>query len=135
MLRRDAQVHAVHDFPSGVTAAVFFAAQPELNWELLRSVKNPCYLLWRSPDGNTLHLSMNTPDLADFVREGYSDLPEIRQDAAQERLSRQVSITLAGRWQMMENVDGVTVTENGGNTVINGTFRHGIAKQLKLQKR
>lgn len=135
VLRRDAQVHAVHDLPSGVTAAVFFEAQPELNFELLRSVKNPCYLLWRSPDGNTLHLSMNTPDLADFVREGYSDLPEIRQDAALERLSRQVSITLAGRWQMMENVDGVTVTENGGNTVINGTFRHGIAKQLKLQKR
>ena len=134
VLRRDAQVHAVRDLPSGVTAAVFFEAQPELNWELLRSVKNPSYLLWRHPDKNTLHLSINTPDLADFVREGFSDLPEIRQDAAQERLPRQVSITLAGHWRLLEDVAGVAVAEQGGGTVISGTFRHGMAKQLKLQK-
>ena len=135
VLRRDAQVHAVHDLPTGVMAAVFFEAQPELNWELIRSVKNACYLLWRYTDGKILHLSINTPDLAGFVREGFSDLPAVRQDAARECLSRQVSITLAGRWRLMEEVAGVTVSENGENTVLTGTFRHGIAKQLKLQKR
>lgn len=134
ILRQDSQVHAVQNHPSGVTAAIFFAPQPDLNWPLLRRVQEPSYVMYRQPDDLTLHLSLNTPDLAGFIHRDRNDLPKIRQDKKKEMQDRIVRLAIAGNWQLMEPVPGVTVNTRNGETHICGTFRHGIAKQLKLKK-
>ncbi|MGE4563908.1 MAG: chondroitinase family polysaccharide lyase [Victivallaceae bacterium] len=135
VLRQDASVHAVHDRETGVTGAIFFAAAPKLDWELLRGVENPCYVMFRRDGDARLELSLNTPDLAGFVRKGFTDLEEVPENAAEEEADRSVTIRLAGLWQLAEAVPGVEATAKDGETAITGKFRHGIAYQLVLKKK
>ncbi|MGE4565297.1 MAG: chondroitinase family polysaccharide lyase, partial [Victivallaceae bacterium] len=134
ILRRDAEVHAVEDLPTGVTAAIFFTAQPSLDWELLKKISQPAYVMYRFREDGKLSLSLNTPDLAGFIREGYSDLPPLEQNPAAENADRKVTIVLAGKWRLAAPVPGVELAAEGKNTAITGSFRHGIAKQLLLER-
>lgn len=132
VLRQDEAIHAVRDHESGVTAAIFFAAVPKLDWELLRGVENPAYVMYR-PDGDAkVELSLNTPDLAGFVRKGFTDLEEVPENAAEEEADRIVAIRLAGEWRLAEAIPGVEVAAKGGETRLTGKFRHGIPYQMKF---
>jgi chondroitin-sulfate-ABC endolyase/exolyase len=135
VLRQDAAAHAVRDHETGVTAAIFFQPLKNLDWGVLREVATPCYVMFRPVGGDKLELSLNTPDLAGFVRKGFSDLEEIPENAAEEERDRLVTIRLAGEWTPESGVDPkVEVAAASGQTTITGKFRHGIPAQLRLKK-
>jgi chondroitin-sulfate-ABC endolyase/exolyase len=137
VLRRDAAAHAVRDRETGVTAAILFAPQETLDIGLLRAAAAPCYVLMRSPDADTLELSLNTPDLAGFTRhDNYYDMDPIEEDPAAEQLDRVVAIRLDGEWLLRgELPPGATVAAADGTTEITGHFRHGIPLQLELVRK
>ena len=125
VLRRDNSIQAVYDKASKVTAAVFFKAAGNLNWGPLKAVKTPSYVMFRQQD-NILFLSINTPNMAGFVR--------WKKKNSKEMLPRQVSIVLNGKWQAVSPDKRAVIKVVGNRTTISGKFVHGIPVQLKLVK-
>ena len=125
VLRCDNKVQAVKDHKSNVTAAVFFKATSKLNWKPLSAVKNPSYVMFKQ-EGNTLLLSINTPNMAGFVRDGNRDKKEFHP--------RQVNIVLRGRWRASSLDKRAKIKLIGNSTTITGSFIHGIPIQLKLMQ-
>jgi chondroitin-sulfate-ABC endolyase/exolyase len=123
VLRCDNYIQAVYDKSSKVTAAVFFKAASNLKWGPLNAVKNPSYVMFRQQD-NTLSLSINTPDMAGFIRG--------EKKNSKELLPRQVSIVLNGKWRAEKLDKRADIKVIGNSTVITGKFVHGIPIQLKL---
>ena len=81
-------------------------------------------------DGKTLSLSLNTPDLAGFTGRGQSRAQEIKA-----MRSRIVTIVLRGKWTADAPDKRASIKVANGQTIITGTFRHGIPIQLKLNKK
>ncbi len=128
VLKCDNNVQAVRDKATGVSAAIFFKPAAKLDLGPLAEVKTPCYVMFK--DGKTLSLSLNTPDLAGFTGRGQSRAQEIK--AMQSRI---VTIVLRGTWTADAPDKRASIKIANGNTIITGTFRHGIPIQLSLRKK
>ena len=135
VLRCDDAVHAVEDLQHRVTAAIFFQGNQQLTDALQLRSSVPCYVLYRRSGEKQLILSLNTADMAGFIRKGYSDLPPLKQDVAAENADRIVSVTLDGAWEIDGEANGLTAAAENGKTTITGAFRHGIARQITLKQR
>jgi len=136
VLQRDAAAHAVRDHATGVTAAAVFQPVADRDWGVFASADRPCYVLFRSPNADTLELSLNTADLAGFVPRGASDLETPETDLAAENASRTVTVALRGVWRPVGKTDArAVISTAGGMTRISGKFRHGIPLRLELRRR
>ena len=108
VIQADNNAHVVRDEITGITAYISYKGYTSPN-TLLASAESETIVMERTKEDGNVVMSVCTPDLG-ITRKGYTT-----SQKSQEIKRR---VVLKGKWTFVQPYEGVTITEDGDNTVI-----------------
>lgn len=124
VLQADNSAHVVKDLITGITAYISYKGYKS-DATLVAEMPEEVIVMERTkPEGDVV-MSICTPDLG-ITEEGYTT-----SQPSQPLLK---TVTLNGMWRLKNEMSNVTVTSDGGNTIITSTCIHGQPVEFNLVK-
>ncbi|WP_242204250.1 chondroitinase family polysaccharide lyase [Aestuariivivens insulae] len=126
ILRADATAHIALDKETNTTGYVIFEANKTLGHGVLKEVSEPSLIMVNQEHPNMLQLSVVQPDL---------NFPEYKPGKFKNYSQPvQLTITLEGKWNVIDKEPTTTVDNSGDSTRITLECINGFSKKLKLGK-
>lgn len=124
VIRRDGVAHIVRDLVTGTTGYVFWAASS--GDERIASSDAEVIVMERANEDGTLLMSVCTPDLG---------LTEKTYTTRQELPVVEKSVTLNGKWELVEDNQAVEVVEADNTTRLTVSCQHGKPVDFRLKSK
>lgn len=124
VIKADNAAHIVKDTPTGITAYIFYKGY-EGGSTLIGSADKETIVMERTREDGSIVMSICTPDLG-ITQKGYT--------TSQESQVVEKRITLDGIYTLAEDNSAVTLSSEGGRTVITARCRHGQPVEFIIRK-
>lgn len=131
VLRKDETAHVVRQVRLGVTGYAVARPNVPLGDGLLIQTSAPCLVMSRDMGAGRLTVSACHPDLGWKKGRQYANRSRATDDALMGPVATPLTLTLQGIWRLSKSAEGVSVSVEGGHTLV--ALKSEDAKGIEFQ--